>query len=158
MRLGNEASAFVMEALLENERVHETIFNAGLYTDRTEEERNDRRAGLEAALFARPAGSVGDVAIRLRALWPDLAAGRAYHEPPANQDDLATRRLWSVIQDTDDLARQFADGLQAVASLALPSIPRMVMEAGALAAGTTPERFRDGCDAAFSILKMGGGG
>ncbi|WP_372395219.1 hypothetical protein ABMY26_07050 (plasmid) [Azospirillum sp. HJ39] len=149
----SRAPAAVLRGLIENERCHEDSVASGQPYAAVEEDRNDKRAELEAKLFALPTRTPVDVAIKLQALWPDVAVNRSYDQPPSEQHDLAVQRMWGLIQSAKSIAEEFSDGLAAFNELALPNVPTAIVEAGAQAAGVTPERFRAGCEAAAAALK-----
>ncbi|MBP2302822.1 hypothetical protein [Azospirillum picis] len=94
----------LLSQLVANERHHEDLAASGQPYAAVEEDRNDKRAELEAELFSIPAAGMRGIAAKLAALWPDVAVNRSYGQPPSEQHDLAVRRFWKVIQEVERLA------------------------------------------------------
>lgn len=102
----------VLARLVANERRHDELVASGQPYADLEEDRNDKRAALEAELLSTPAAGMRGIAAKLAALWPDVAVNRSYGQPPSEQHDLAVRRFWEVIQE----AERMADASEATAA------------------------------------------
>lgn len=100
----------VLSQLAANERRHEELVASGQPYEHLEEDRNDKRAELEAELFSIPAAGMRGIAAKLAALWPDVAVNRSYGQPPSEQHDLAVRRFWEVIQEAERMADAVEQG------------------------------------------------
>ncbi len=94
----------LLESLVEDDKRHNAMVDAGTYTPAIEEERNDTRATKERQILDAIPTTAADIVAQLRVVWSEMAIGCSYFDPPDERHDTQLHRLWAVIQGAQRLA------------------------------------------------------